>query len=166
MSRTKISFALITIVLVLAHPSPAGAEDPIESAVLVPPPLSFRSAEIPVEQWRWAGVGPVQETVFAGTSEPWRNQVPGQPHFLAALLPGSILDRPGKRDSSFMDTPQESMLTGEPEDTAFVLGFRYTFSEFDLGDFCKSLFNLVARGNRPPDREEPGFTFYVDSPSR
>ena len=166
MSKTKTSLALVTIILLLTQLSTAGAEDLLDSTMLLSPSPSYRAAEIPVEQWRWADASPVLKTTGADTADPWHGRVPGHTDILTALLPDSVLDRSGKGDSYFMDESKGDLLKGEPEDTACVLGFRYSFSEFDVGHFFKSLFTLIARGNRPPDREEPGFAFYVDSPSR
>lgn len=170
MSKTKISFALITIVLILVHPLTAGAEDLLDRTVVASLQLSFRSVEIPMqipaEQWQWVEASPVRETSVADTSDDWPGQVPGRTHFLRALLPASILDSSGKGNSLFMHDSEEHLLKGEPEDTSFVLGFRYSFSEFDLCRFCKSLFTLIARGNTPTAREGSGFAFFVDSPSR
>jgi len=156
MSKTKTSFALITVFLLLAQLSMAGAEDLLDKTVLASSSLSFRPADIPVEKWRWTDAGPGLNLPAVGTADPVPGRITADSHFLTFLLPDGIGVNSSPRDSLFMDRSTEEMLRGEPEDTACVLGIRYTFSDFDLSHFCKSLFNLIARGNRPPAREESG----------
>ncbi len=165
MSKTGASLVLIIIISLMCHLSTARAQDPLNLDILYPSLPNSPTREL-VVQWNGKEADPFWEKFAPDSMNMGPGQVPGKKPFFLGSLTDGILDGMRHRELQVSDEQKEALLRGEPQDTSCVMGFRYSFSEFDFGHFCKSLFTLIGNGNSHTAREEAGFAFYVDSPSR
>ena len=161
MSKTGASLVLIIMISFMCHLSTARAQDPLHLDALYPSLPNSSDQEL-VVQWHGKEADPFWEKFTPDSLNMGADHVPWKkPLFLGSLTNG-ILDGMRHKELQFTDEQKEALLRGEPQDTSCMMGFRYSFSEFDFGHFSKSLFTLIGNGNSHSDQEDPGFTFYME----
>ena len=161
MSKTGASLVLIIMISLMCHLSTARAQDPLNLDALYPSLPNSATQEL-VVQWHGKEANPFWEKFASDSLNMVPDQVPGKKPFFLGSLTDGILDGMRHRELQFTDEQKEALLSGEPQDTSCMMGFRYSFSEFDFGHFVKSFFTLIGNGNSHSAREDQGFTFYVE----
>ena len=161
MSKTGASLVLIFMISFICHLSTARAQDPLNLDALYPSLPNSATQELEV-QWHGKEADPFWEKFTPDFLNMGPAQVPGEKPFFLGSLTDGILDGMRHRELQFTDEQKEALLSGEPQDTSCMMGFRYSFSEFDFGHFFKSFFTLVGNGNSHSNQEDQGFTFYVE----
>lgn len=161
MSKTGASLALIIMISLMCHLSTARAQDPLNLDGLYPSLPNSATQELMV-QWHGKEANPFWEKFASDSLNQGPGRVPGKKTFSLGSLTDGILDGLRHRELQVSDEQRDALLRGEPQDTSCVMGFRYSFSEFDFGHFCKSLFTLIGNGNSHTAQEDQGFTFYVE----
>ena len=88
--------------------------------------------------------------------------IPERKTFFLGSLAEGFLEGMDHRALQLTEEEKDALLSGEPQDNSCVMGLRYSFSEFDIGHFCKSLFTLIGGGDKSAQKDDQGFKFYLD----
>lgn len=161
MSKTGASLLFIIMISLICLHTTARAQDPLNLDAMYPPLPNSATQEM-VVQWNGKDPDPFWEKYAPVSLDMAPAQVPGKKSLFWGSLTDGILDGLRNKALHVSDEKKDALLMGEPQDTSCVMGFRYSFSEFDFGHFCKSLFTLMGNGNSQGAQEDQGFTFYLE----
>lgn len=170
MKKTIASFTLIIMLSLFTQLSTAGAQDQRQWNNFLYPPLPPAAPGQAREQaqpqfWYGEEAHPLWKNMPPDSLTMATVQIPGTKSFFLGSLTEGILEGMNQTAPQFSEEERDALLSGEPQDTACVMGLRYSFSEFEFRHFFKSFFNLIGAGKSHPSQKDQGFTFYVDSTS-
>jgi hypothetical protein len=160
MKKSLASLALMVIPFLFIQMPSVMAQDERQLDGFLYPPLPPSGQE---RTWNGEETDPLWNNIpFDSLSlDPVRT--PDRKILFLGSLGNSLLEGMNQGESQFSEEDKDALLMGEPQDHSYVMGLRYSFSEFDLGHFYESIRSFMGSGNSRTARKDQGFSFYVDS---